>query len=171
MSNVRDVTFDVTTPRTPPRRPPLPLLSFYTHVVVTPPRVHVLVPHGVLLFVGGVGHGAHAAPELRVDEVACTLPPEVVVVEGVVGVELAQIGGEFARRREVVDVDVRARWRHLAVVLWRRAHHHRYDVVAATANAYHKALYVHQLLLFINRVTSIIIVCTAPVIIAFNYST
>ena len=169
VSNVRHVTFDVATSRAPPRRPPLPLLRFHTNVVVAPPRFHVLVPHGVLLFIGGVGHSAHAAPELGVDEVACPLPPEVVVVEGVVGVEFAQIGSEFARRREVVDVDVRARWRHLAVVLWRRTHHHRYDIVAATANAYYKALYVHQL--FKNRVTSIIIVCTAQVIIVFYYST
>ena len=94
----------------------------------TPPFLYVLVPHGVSF--SGVRHGADAAPELCVDEVSRSLPPEVRVVPRVVCVELSQVGGQLSRRRELVDVDVRVWWRHLEVVLGRRSHHDRHDVVA-----------------------------------------
>ena len=119
-------------PARPRRHQRIPLLTG----VLIRPLVHVFVPHLVLVLIGGVGHGAHAAPELGVDEVSGSLPAEVLVVEGVVGVELVQVGGQLARRREVVDVDVRVRWRHLAVVLGRRSHHHRDDVVPWGAHAH-----------------------------------
>ena len=92
------------------------------------PLSDVRIPHGVPF--GGVCHGTDAAPELGVDEVSGSLPSEVRVVARVVCVELSQVGGQLSRRRELIDVDVRVWWRHLEVVLGRRAHHNRDDVVA-----------------------------------------
>ena len=130
MSNVCNVPVCVATVDVPPARPSLPSPWVDTHMSMTPPFLQVLVPHGVSF--GGVCHGADAAPELGVDEVSGSLPSEVRVVARVVCVELSQVGGQLSRRRELVDVDVRVWWRHLEVVLGRRAHHNRHDIVATT---------------------------------------
>ena len=69
------------------------------------------------------------APELRVDVLASSLPPEVRVVAVAIGGNGAQEVGQLARRLEVVDVDEGAGWRGALVVSTRRSHHHRNYVV------------------------------------------
>lgn len=75
-------------------------------------------------------HGTHAAPEVGVDELPCTLPPEVLVVEGVVLVQYLQVLGQFPGGGEVVHVDVGVGW-GCPCVVFRASSHNDGDNVAA----------------------------------------
>jgi hypothetical protein len=78
---------------------------------------------------GVVQHRAHSTPEMRVDDFAGALPPEVLVVQVVVGVQPVQVGGQLARRRELVHVDVRHERRAPLIIHRTRAHHDGNHVV------------------------------------------
>lgn len=94
-----------------------------------PPVVDVAVV--LARHLGVVQQRAQPTEEVRVDELAGALPPEVLIVQVVVGVQPVQVGGQLARRRELVHVDVRLERRALLVVLGTRAHHNWNYVVAA----------------------------------------
>ena len=98
-----------------------------------PPIRIVVVPVDVAVVVSEVQQHTQTAPVLsRVRsrrQYHRSFPPEVLVVERVVRVELAEVFGERLRTLEVVDVDERV-WRSdCFVVFSTRAHHHRNDVV------------------------------------------
>lgn len=91
----------------------------------SPPRVHVSIDLGHWW---GVKHGANAAPEVSVDELARLFPSEVLVVQSIVSVEYHQIFGEFFWRGKVLDVDERVAGRTADVVFRPGTHHNRKDV-------------------------------------------
>ena len=98
-----------------------------------PPIRIVVVPVYVAVVVSEVQQHTQTAPVLsRVRtrrQFHGSFPPEVLVVERVVRIELAEVFGERLRTLEVVDVDERV-WRSdCFVVFSTRAHHHRNDVV------------------------------------------
>ena len=97
-----------------------------------PPLVDVAVIFARHL--GVVQQRAQPTEEVSVDELAGALPPEVLIVQVVVRVQPVQVGGQLARRREFVHVDVRLERRALLVVLGTRAHHNRNYVVPKTTN-------------------------------------
>ena len=92
-----------------------------------PPLIDVLVMLARSLLV--VQHGANSAPEVRVDEFTGAFPPEVRIVEIVIGVETMQILGQFTRRFKFVDVNVRTIRRAASVVCWVCSHHYGQYVV------------------------------------------
>ena len=77
--------------------------------VAVPPLRVVRIPMNVVRFRRNVQQSAKSTPVRIVGQNPFRLPPEVLVVHGVVDVELAKVVGEFSRRREVVDVYVRVR--------------------------------------------------------------
>lgn len=97
-----------------------------TGAIGTPPILDI----GVIMArnVGVVQHGTEATPELGVDELSHGLPPEVVVVEGVVLVEGVEVGGQFPRRGEVLHVYVGVGWSSGQVVLPPSSHHYGHNV-------------------------------------------
>ena len=113
-----------------PRHPCLAgCLVLNTRSTHAPPVVQTLVdtvPAGASAL---MQQSAQPAPELGVDVLAWSLPPEVRVVAVAVGGDGAQEVGELARRREVVDVDERLGRRGALVVTAWRAHHHRDHVI------------------------------------------
>jgi len=113
-----------------PRSPPdattfVPARSTSAAVLAVPPLWVVRVPVDVPLFGCDVKQSTQTTPVGRLDRYPLRLPPEVLVVQCIVGVENAQIGGELASRTEVVDVDVWVRRKNGGVVVWTSAHDDR----------------------------------------------
>ena len=70
------------------------------------------------------------AEKLGVHETARPFPMKIFVVFLVAGVELLHAIGQIANCPEVLHVNVRVRWRHLAVVVGVSSHYYRDYVVS-----------------------------------------
>lgn len=96
----------------------------------TPPIVHVVIPsllrHRGLV----VQHGAHAAPEKRIDEFAGTLPFEIRIVQLIVSIQHMQIFGQLLRWRKFIHMNIRSIRCTVFIVLRPGAHHNRQYVSA-----------------------------------------
>jgi hypothetical protein len=82
-------------------------------------------------------HGAKTTPhevKLVRYQLPVVLPPEVLVVQSVVGVEQAQVFRQMSWRWEVVDENVRMRRKLAGVVIRMCSHHDRYNIISASTH-------------------------------------
>ena len=94
-------------------------------VLVSPPRLDVVVVDLHFLLEGEVGQETEAAGAALVDRAAGAPPDEEAVVFRVVAVQLEEERGQLAGGREPLRVHERVRRGHARVVVRVRAHHDR----------------------------------------------
>ena len=94
----------------------------------TPPMFQIV--HDQSRFVVIIEQRTDSAEKLGVDEASSPFPMKIFVVFLVTGVEFLHAIGQIANCPEVLHVNVRVRWRHLAVVVGVSSHYYRDYVVS-----------------------------------------
>lgn len=73
-------------------------------------------------------HGTEATQEVSVDELSCSFPTKVRIVQVIILVQLVQVGCELFGRRKFVHVDVGVLWSAFRVVFGVSTHDDGQDV-------------------------------------------
>jgi hypothetical protein len=121
-----------------PRLPPVAFVNRPRVAGAVPPSRVVSVPVNVWRRSGldcPVQHGAKTTPhevKLVRYQLPVVLPPEVLVVQSVVGVEQVQVFCQMFWRWEIVDVNIRMRRKLAGVVIRMCSHHDRYKIISAS---------------------------------------